>query len=245
MKAILLGTDQAVPISWAAFLACATVLFAAQPWTKDASRWTAEDVQHVLKASPWAQTGQAAFAKGLTDETVTSTSLPDGSSAGLPGSKARWDGGVGRPIGTDLPSVPVTIRWDSAAPVRAALLKAHDPMRPPDQRNYVIAILGLWPGEKAGAAAEDGDAAPKREDTGHIRQELMSAARLLRHGKKAIAPETVELDAASGTIRLSFPKADPITAEEKDVVFSTQFGPLYVVKRFRLKDMVYGGRLEL
>jgi hypothetical protein len=217
---------------------------ASQAWNKDAAQWTNEDVQHILHASPWAQTAEAAFAKGMTDETFTSTSLPDGSSAGLPGGKARWDGGVGRPIGSDLPTIPVTIRWDSSAPVRLALLKAHDALAAPGEQYYVIAILGLWPGQKAAVAGNE-DESPKPPDLGHVRDELISSAKILRHRKTAMVPQKVELDPASGTIRLSFSRQDPISLDEKEIAFSTQFGPMHVLKRFRLKEMIYRGRLDL
>jgi hypothetical protein len=57
-------------------------------------------------------------------------------------------------------------------------------------------------------------------------------------------PEDVRID-ESGNVRVFFPKTDAITLEDKEVVFGTAFGSIRVSQRFRLKDMVYKGKLEL
>ena len=39
--------------------------------------------------------------------------------------------------------------------------------------------------------------------------------------------------------------AEPIQLDDKEVVFSTMFGPMQLKAKFTLKDMVYQSKLEL
>src|SRR5438105_11546676 len=115
-------------LSKAAFLILlAIALYAAQPWSKDASQWTTQDAQHILANSPWAQPANASFATVDADEQPAPGPLPGAPQAGMGGSRGasdgNWDGGVGRIPSAGVPSIPLTIRWDSALPVRQALLR--------------------------------------------------------------------------------------------------------------------------
>ncbi|MBV9265303.1 MAG: hypothetical protein JO061_03955 [Acidobacteriaceae bacterium] len=137
-----------------------------------------------------------------------------------------------------MPTLPVTVRWDSALPVREALVRSHS-AEARDTENtlatrdkyYVLTILGL------GTAGNS--------DKTMLRQGLLNEARLMRHGKKPIMPEDARIDEKTGTIQIFFPKTDPITLDDKEVAFGTVFGTVQVIQRFRLKDMVYKGKLEL
>src|SRR5580704_1803965 len=134
--------------------ASAVLLLAADPaWKTKAIRdWTEEDAKQVLTDSPWALN-------------IRSAVMP------LQSESARREGGnMGQPQGvgyagvdntTDsqrvarvlaghfdpLPPIgPMTVRvrWESALPVRAAELKAHEPEPPTlEGEGYEIAVYGL------------------------------------------------------------------------------------------------------
>ena len=79
----------------------------------------------------------------------------------------------------------------------------------------------------------------------HLPRALMGRSALKVPGKPPIAPEDAKVDVKTGTLRLYFPRSPVITASDKDVIFSTRFGSLNVVKKFHLAEMLYQGRLEL
>jgi hypothetical protein len=243
---------------------------AAEPWAHKApEHWTSEDVQHILTDSPWAKQGSANFPQILEHDESPGSAQADptaagvGSRAGMPlpgGQVGRWDGGVGRDPGR-LPTLPVLVRWDSALPVRQALVRSGqaDESLARSATDYIITIVGLWPGEKPKSAEPADDAAwsadpsdiptehekPAPQGLGRMREALMGSAKLLPKGRKPVAPEDVTLDAKTGAIHLFFPRADPITLSDGEVVVSVQFGSMHVVEKFRLKDMKGKGKLEL
>ena len=239
-----------------------------QKWQqKNYGDWTPAETDRILGDSPWAKQGTAFF--GSTDEDARTfpVPLPTPQQAGLGGpsqtqasTDGRWDGGVGRMPKGGTPTLPLTIRWDSAIPVRQALLLTHDKesrdtegsLGKPE-KDYVITILGLIPGKNAVPRETDpfndtpaAPVEPKPQiDIMRTRQGLLAAARLTPKGKPAIHPEDVQVDEATGAVSIFFPKRDPITAADKEVDFETQFGSMKVSQRFRLKDMIYKGKLEL
>ena len=46
-------------------------------------------------------------------------------------------------------------------------------------------------------------------------------------------------------LHLMFPRTEAITLEDKNVEFKLALGPMDVKKKFKLKDMVFNGNLEL
>jgi hypothetical protein len=215
-----------------ALLGGTLALYAAQPWSKEPSQWTAEDVQKILTDSPWAQRAMATFGKKLEPEDMPVTPPPgaDGGRSGAQGvTDGRWDGGVARNTGVgEVPELPVTIRWDSAEPV----LKAHE--RECGcflqlNRGYWITALGL-------AARGPLDDAQK--------QAFLANTRLIPRGGTAMIPISVDVD-QNGAAHFQFSSEQPITLAEKEVTFITRFGSIRVEKKFRLKDMTYKGELAL
>jgi len=159
----------------------------------------------------------------------------------------KWDGGVGRAIDDSAPKLPVTIRWDSALPVRQALLRLRsgehlsgsqdvkgklDKSPNDPQKDYIITVIGLLTNHET-------------RDRERLRKELIGDARLMRTGKAALMPENVVPDTSAGAIQLFFPRTDPIRLTDKEVTFDMQFGSIRVEKNFRLKAMIYKGKLEL
>lgn len=241
--------------------------FSAEKWVeKDYTSWSAVQAQQVLSDSPWAREAGATMIVPQEDPATKDIPLPRPANVPDPGPSYRsdgygvddgnWDGGVAsRARRGDPPKLPVLVRWDSARPVRQALLKTHDPalidtaltVVEPD-KDYVITVMGLVPGHKPPSATSDDEDHPSIAapyDPKSIRVELYSSSSLMRSGKASLKPEDVHLDEATGTIQVFFPKTDPITIADKLVVFRATFGKLRVVQEFRLKDMVVKGKLEL
>jgi hypothetical protein len=213
-------------------------MLAGPPWkgkNPDPAKWTSGDLELVLSNSPWSQTANAEFPDTRDNEPVNVYALPGAQQAGLPGNPrngatdGRWDGGVGRNTGRgQLPTLPVLVRWDSAVPVREALARAHEPVPEQSVRDYIITVVGL--------------VSPGKDQP---LEGLMGRSSLKVPNKAPIGAEDAKVDPKSGTVHLYFPRSAAISAKDKDVVFSTRFGSLTVIKKFHLAEMVYQGRLEL
>jgi hypothetical protein len=227
--------------------AAAVTVGAGEIWSgKDYTQWSAEEVNRLLTDSPWAKQGSALFNTPRREEEVSVIPPPGASTANMGGTRGvsdgKWDGGVGRNIDDSAPKLPVTVRWDSALPVRQALLRSRlsDHLAAGDsnenlsepERDYIITVIGLV-------------ASHQSRDAERVEKELMGAAKLVRTGKAPIRPEKVRLDASIGAIRVFFPRTDPISRDDKEVTFELKFGSIKVVKKFRLKAMTYKGKLEL
>lgn len=248
-------------------LASAGALWAAQPWNKDPQQWTAQDARHVLLDSPWAQAVSATFGPELTPADMPQAPLPGAADAGIAGNKvnsgANWDGGPGRDTSGRTPTLMVTVRWESALPVRQAILKLPASDRAAGDvysaaqlaRDYILTVTGLVPAGRYTSAgqlqtegkssSDENDSGVKPQDPEPLLEGVMGTSRLATRGGALIRPEDVKLEAATGTLHLFFPRTSKIGAGEKEVVFFTQFGSMRVTRKFRLKEMMYDGRLEL
>jgi hypothetical protein len=243
-------------------LACAVAADAAQAWNKDPAKWSHSDIERILNASPWAQVVPVIFHDPEDDE-VPEVPLPGPAQAGMGSrgnvSDGKWDGGVAKNA-RNIPGVPqlsVVVRWDSALPVREALAKSGKQLFTPEQfeRDYIITIAGLVPAGQyhlAGAAPEhkttsesDDDGPPDPHDPGPMLQGLMADSMLATSAGLAIRPDDVKLDSFTGELHFFFPRIQPITLAGKEAIFETKFGEMKVKRRFRLKDMLYRGKLEL
>jgi hypothetical protein len=228
------------------------------PWSKDAGQWTDRDAQLVLASSPWAQAVNAEMADPREEMEQYTAPLPGAERAGMAGQTnptgnggGRWDGGAGRNRMGSLPSLPVTVRWDSALPVREALRRIPGHPEPDSSSaDYIITLTGLIPAGRyrsAGRtdASSNSAGASDARNPEELLEAFMSFSRLLPSGDAAIAPRNVRLDSASGAVHIFFPRTHPIEAHAKEVVFLTRFGGFKVRAKFRVKDMRYQGKLAL
>ncbi|MBV8570720.1 MAG: hypothetical protein JO319_08905 [Acidobacteriaceae bacterium] len=233
---------------------------ASQPWAHQKPQdWTPADVDRVLLASPWAQ--QAGVIFGIkADEDPGPAQLPSAATAGLAGASAsqpRWDGGVGRPDKYNVPTLNVIVRWDSALPERLAAARLQGtkssyqvPYTTADaEKYYILTIIGLVPAQRYKPAAQTDS--PSASDTSldpanpaPMLQEVMANSRLLTHAMNVRALDA-KLDASTGTLHVFFPRSQEITLNDKEVMLRMRFGSVSLAKKFRLKDMVYDGKLEL
>lgn len=125
------------------------------------------------------------------------------------------------------------VRWESAAPIRDA---SKTQLQPDPAGSYVISVSGFPMMselvESLGAAGLEN---------------MKKTTSLQRAGKPAVAPTyiTVPFD-QSGVLLFYFPSgANPISAEDKQVVFQTKAEGFGLKVKFVPKEMVYRGKLAL
>jgi hypothetical protein len=246
-------------------LAAGVIAFAADDaWkNKPVPEWTADDAHQIMTDSPWAKTVTPTMEFSSSDGQRRSRGGGGrgggigigGIGIGIPGiggTGRRGGGGYpgggypggGNPGGnypdgggrTESVSPPtLTLRWESALPVREAELKARDVDAPTlDENHYAIAVIGV-PREmlKADSRAMEG--------------ELKKQVTLKRDGKKDLKPSSVEIhQREDGPIILFlFPKSAEISKTDRHAEFDAQIGRLKFSDTFDMEDMVYLGRLEL
>ena len=230
-------------------------LWAADAWeTKPFQNWTQKDVQKLFNNSPWARQARALIVS-TTPQAPGRSAVGDASSndSGVP--KGREPGGAGRlgsaPSDVDQGpqsqvGVPVIVRWQSALPLRQAQMlgKYGDnvAVSPEAQKFltdepaiYVVAISGL-----AGSivSAGSGDQA---------RQNIAERSTLTVRGKLPLHPIDVDFLAVGSTVDvlIGFPRSTRITLEDQEVELACEIGRATVRYKFKLKDMVVRGKLEL
>ena len=207
-------------------------LGAAEFWdTKPFREWSDKEARKVLESSPWAA--------------LIAVPLPNRGPAPTPDAAGGGRGGGGRGGGAEgFPPEPVrvrlTISWRSALPLRQAAARqqaVNGGTIPPDTEAelareselYVVAVQGLPPQYTRSGPNSTIDAFLHRDGKPDI-----PAAR----GAAQPAPGGVVL-------LVGFPRTDPITLADGDVEFELKIGALGVKKKFKLKEMVFHGRLEL
>jgi len=226
---------------------------AGESWKdKQIAEWSQDDAKQVLSDSPWVKTATPTIGRSASDGPRRSGRRGGfgvgGVGIGLPGVGGMGrrggiggpgTGGGGYPRGgqtggtnddSHLPST-VTLRWESALPVRGAELKTHDPNAPiVDEDAYAIAVYGL----------------PNRMTLSDPEQ-LKKQATLKRDGKKDMKPSRVELlqkDDGPVIVYL-FPRTQEITKDDRKILFDAEIGRLKLGQSFYLDDMVYQGKREL
>jgi hypothetical protein len=216
---------------------------------KPFSEWDREEVLRLLVDSPWGKTSSEVMDFREAEEAgpVTWKELGiEGAGGNTPVIQSGSPvGGIGAPKSKSKIVADINVRWSSALPVRqaAALTKyGEDGLNLPEARRlledndefYVLEISGVPP-PIAARGAESLEA--------HIYQ----SARLRAGSGRTLSPDSVYVTARGTTLNISirFAKTPPITLADKHLEFKVEYGLLKVERRFRLKDMVYQGKLEL
>jgi hypothetical protein len=73
----------------------------------------------------------------------------------------------------------------------------------------------------------------------------MQNTRIVRKSKSALNPSDVKLDADRGEVSFFFRRDEPIDLDDKEVSCETMVGRMKIEKKFKVKDMVYQGKLAL
>ena len=101
------------------------------------------------------------------------------------------------------------------------------------ETHYLVSVSGL-PARMAGFAKQNPE-------------QLKQVTSLKRKKREPIPPEGVQVQTREQLVDLyfGFPKTEGIKLEDKDIEFVMKLGQLDVKRKFKLKDMVYNGKLEL
>ena len=119
-------------------LAALSLTAADEAWkNKQFPEWTEDDAKELLKDSPWVKTVAATLVKPSAKEVQVSGPF------GRHGGKGRGASDTAAAAGAKPPML--TLRWESALPVREAELKARDVTAPTldDEDHYAIAVYGI------------------------------------------------------------------------------------------------------
>lgn len=233
---------------WQLLFVPVALLVAADPSWKDKelSAWTEDDAKQVLADSAWVKSVTPTMTKN-TQSTSSPMNRPNVGfgipGMGFPGGGGRRGGMNRNPNNTDpnasdtnqrLPML--TLRWESAMPVREAELKARDVNAPTlaDDAHYAIAVYGVPTTMTNG-------------DSKKLADECKKKASLKRDGKKDIVPTSVQvLRREDGpVIVFLFPRSKEITKDDRRIEFDAQIEKLTLTESFYLEDMTYQGKVEL
>jgi hypothetical protein len=225
-------------------LLVASVMFSQDFWVKKQfNQWSDEELQKFMKESPWAKDLTMATRPpgggGLDMGAGGGGDDGDGGGGG-----GRGGGGGGRGGGGSN-TINLVVSWRSALPMKQAAVRAkigRSENVPAEAQTflstadptYVILIEGMPQNFARQAMAE--------------KEKVMKA--VLKVGKREIPLSDVRAGQSPGNPRnvdfvLFFSKDKPITLEENEAELVVKLGIFDVKKKFKLKDMVLNGKLEL
>jgi hypothetical protein len=193
-------------------IAAATILYSAEFWLdKKPADWTDDEKQRLLTQSPWAKTVAAGLdaTRGTLNPRIYSV---PGGQVQSPQMRDRAPDAV--------PALQGVVRWESAAPVRAASAK---PLPEEAEGRLVISVT------MTGAMN-----VPKVADS---EDEQLRATSLQAKGKSAVNPVLMMRDEKTTVIYYFFEKKDAIKPADKEWVFETSFGPLEMKAKFLAREM--------
>jgi hypothetical protein len=163
---------------------------------------------------------------------------------GMGGGRGRR--GAGSPTGI---SYTATVRWESAKPVLEALKTTLPPSLSGD---YVISVSGAPVLESGHQHADDGDSQTtvSKGLSDEVLDRIKELTYLEPKGKRPAQPSAVQKGPASSsghsTLLFGFPREEmALSADDREVLFTTQLGKIEVKARFNLKDMMYHNELAL
>jgi hypothetical protein len=216
----------------------ALLMAADSSWTsKPIAQWTVGDAKQVLSNSPWV--------KKLTVQLLPKRNEASRRDGGLMGggqgtgfegfslAYALTGAGHSQSKTSSHKTPPLMVRWESAAPLRAAESKADESDIPDWEGDYYVLAVYNVP-------------SPAAEATN--RTELKRTASLELDGKKELKPVRVEIEPSGNnfvTVVYYFPRSEEIGQEDKRVELVAQIGRLLVSQSFHTDEMRFQGKLEL
>ncbi|MBI4876349.1 MAG: hypothetical protein HY822_17065 [Acidobacteria bacterium] len=229
-------------------------LWAADFWQKAKfTEWSDKDAQKMLKDSPWARPvevrmggggggGGGRGGRGGGDMSAAGPSAEDmGGGGGGGGGRRGGGGGGGMPESS--PGQILIVRWHTALPVRQAVARMRfgaeagtspeaAKMLQPELKRYVVGIAGVPPQMLMRTKIP----------------ELKTRATLNIKGRDPIQATDVQADRGErgANLYLFFAREEnPITLEDREVEVVLKLQSVEVKRRFKLKDMVFDGKLEI
>lgn len=207
---------------------------------KPVSKWDAEDAKQLLADSPWVKHFTPRWLADLSPfqrEEGGNLNEGVGKGVGLAGTgllgARREDAAIKHAHEKPVPA-PVTVRWESALPVRTAERLAGDTTAPAlKSDDYAIAIYGI--------------PTPKKWNEASL---LKDSASLRRYRKKDMKPLRVEIfrnddDDGTATLVYLFPRSVEIAKRDGGIEFAAQVGRLWVSQYFYTGEMQLRGEPQL
>ena len=228
-----------------ALVGAALLTAADAPWAgKQVAEWTTTDAAQVLSNSPWAKRSTPTILPALT-----AFERRDGGNIGAQG------GGQGmrldrlpealNPLGTSGAKVrpgqgpesrvaKMSIRWETALPIRTAEFKSNEAGTPEvDGEDYAIAVYDI----SFRLASIDKD--QKKDLARELKKISVLRIEGRPEGTKEVRPtrvSVIELGGDGATVVYFFPRSAHLTQEDKRVEFDAQIGRIAVASIFtRLK----------
>lgn len=241
---------------------------AEEPWiAKKPAEWSPKELQHILSDSPWARPVSVTLGSSMPSNTGGGGrgrggrggggggGMPSADSSGGMGGASMDGSTTGRGGVTNdgpvaAPSVIYTVRWMSAMPMKLALIysrmgaeAATSPQAKAflekEDQFYVINVSG--PPSKNEAAPER-----PRQLTPKVEAEIKEVTTLSWKAHDKVQPLIVQISQTNSfAFSFSFPRTHLIELEDKEVEFATKLGELSIKRKFKLKDMMYDGKLAL
>ena len=208
-----------------------------QAWkNKQYPEWTEDDAKEVMTNSPWAKAVVVTPIKpnGQTGQPRTHRGRIAIGGLGIGRSGRRGGDDAGKATTPDQPAT-LTLRWESAQPMREAELKARDTGAPDVADDfYAIAVYGV----PRGTITDD---SKERQD------ELKNLAVLKRDGKKDVKPTRVDilLRESGPLVVYLFSKSAEFNWRDHGITFEAQISKLKFSQAFSTDDMTFHGKLEL
>jgi len=160
------------------------------------------------------------------------------------GGRGRRGGGMG-PAAVEYHGV---VRWVSAKPIQAAL---KSPIPENLANAYVISVSGIpiVTGDRQRTEDSDSDNGAAKGPSQDVLDRIKNLTYLEPKGKSPAQPSTVQAGSVgfeTNVLLFGFPHdVLQLTAEDKEVSFTTQLGRLEVKTKFNLKEMMYRKELAL
>ena len=196
----------------------------AKPYTD----WSSKELEAMLTDSPWV--------RKLSVVVQSPPRATEDAGGGGRGGGGGDTGGRGFPV--PAPQLKLTLTWRSALPVRQALSRSEAGAVPapagqglldPPQ-HYVLTLSGV--------PARYQRLAPSAATTSFLKRGAKAPIPLFQGG--------IQQDGGGLlTLVFTFPRTDPIVLEDKEVEFVTAIGTLEIKHKFKLRDLLVKGELEL
>lgn len=213
---------------------------------KQVAEWSDDDAKQVLADSGWVKTMTPTMSRGNQDNNGGYPQRNVGFGVpglGFPGGGMGRRGGGGRypqqnpnQTSSQQDAPKLTLRWESALPIREAELKTKDNNAPTleDESHYAIAVYGV-------------PLTMLKSDFKSQADDCKKKSALKRDGKKDIKPSSVQvLRREDGPVVLFlFPRKDEITADDRRVEFDAEINHLSLTQSFYLEDMSFQGKTAL
>jgi hypothetical protein len=210
---------------------------------KDPSQWSSDEIEKMKTKSPWAKPVSVSLRQSGSTGNNSGVGYPGGGGMGGGGmGRGRRGGGMGGPAPIQYHGV---VRWVSAKPIQEAL---KSPIPEGLANSYVISVSGIpiVTGDRQHSDDGDSDAKGLSQD---VLDRIKNLTYLEPKGKSPAQPGTVQQGSAGfETNVLLFGFSHDVlqlTAQDKEVSFTTQLGKLEIKAKFDVQDMMYRKELAL